>query len=66
MNDLIIVNLFTSISIVVGKDVGNNFLLWLSMMFLFGEVKSKLFSIIIINDFDEARLLLLLTLLSKS
>jgi hypothetical protein len=36
------------------------------MMFLFGKVKSKLFSIIIINDFDEARLLLLLTLLSKS
>jgi len=54
MNDLIVINSFASSSINVGKDVGNNSCLWLNMLFLFCKVKSKLFSIIIINDFDES------------
>jgi hypothetical protein len=66
MNDFIVINFFASCSIIVGKDVGNNTCLWLGRFLLFCKVKCKFFSIIIIDDFDESRLLLLLTFLSKS
>jgi hypothetical protein len=62
-----IINFLTGIWIIVSKDIGNNSFLWLTNIgFLFCKVKSEFFSIVIINDFDKARFLLLLTFLSKS